>query len=135
MRREAEERDAKRRAEKTKFPYADLSTTSINIEALSLIPEEDAKKAKLATIESKEKKVALAVFDFENSETKKVIEKLKFEGYALSIFTVSLSGLNHVWSFYKFVFKKPENITGRVKIEEKKISRTPKKAYFFKKHK
>ena len=127
MRREAEERDAKRRAEKTKFPYADLSTTSINIEALSLIPEEDAKKAKLATIESKEKKVALAVFDFENSETKKVIEKLKSEGYALSIFTVSLSGLNHVWSFYKFVFKKPENITGRVKIEEKKLVELQKK--------
>ncbi|OGM90266.1 hypothetical protein A3J77_00205 [Candidatus Wolfebacteria bacterium RBG_13_41_7] len=121
MRREAEERDAKRRAEKTKFSYADLSTTSINIEALSLIPEEDAKKAKLAAIEFKEKKIALAVFDSENAETKKIIEKLKSEGYSLSIFTVSLSGLNHVWSFYKFVFKKPENITGRVRIEEKKL--------------
>ena len=121
MRREAEERDAKRRAEKTKFPYADLSTTSINIEALSLISEEDAKKAKLAAIESKEKKVALAVFDSENPEAKKIIEKLKTEGYTLSIFTVSLGGLNHIWNFYKFVFKKPENITGRVKIEEKKL--------------
>ncbi|MFH1346662.1 MAG: GspE/PulE family protein [Spirochaetota bacterium] len=121
MQREAEERDAKRRAEKTKFPYADLSTTSINIEALSLIPEEEAKKAKLAAIEFKEKKVALAVFDSENSETKKVIEELKAKGYTLSIFTTSLSGLNNIWNFYKFVFKKQENITGRIKIEEKKL--------------
>ncbi len=127
MQREAEERDAKRRAEKTKCPYADLSTTSINIEALSLIPEEDAKKAKMAAIELKEKKVALAVFDSEDPEAKKIIEKLKSEGYALSVFTVSLSGLTHIWSFYKFVFQKLENITGRVKIEEKKLLELEKK--------
>lgn len=121
MRREAEERDAKRRAEKTKCPYTDLSTTSINIGALSLIPKEDAEKAQMAAIEFKEKKVALAVFDSENIETKKIIEKLKAEGYTLSVFTVSLSGLSHIWNFYKFVSEKQENITGRIKIEEDKL--------------
>ncbi|MFA5099131.1 MAG: GspE/PulE family protein [Candidatus Paceibacterota bacterium] len=121
MRREAEERDAKRRGEKTGFPYADLSTTSINIEALALIPEEEARKAKLAATEFKEKKVALVVYDSENAETKKTIERLKAEGYKLSVFTASLSGLNHIWDFYKFVSKKQENITGRIKIEEKKL--------------
>ena len=45
MQREAEERDAKRRGEKTGAPYIDLSATSINIEAVALILEEEAKKA------------------------------------------------------------------------------------------
>lgn len=121
MRREAEERDAKRRAEKTGATYVDLSTTSINIEALSLIPEEEAKKAKLAAVEFKEKKIALAVFYSEDPETKKIIEKLKSQGYSISIFTTSLSGLNNIWNFYKFVFQKGENITGRIKIKEEKL--------------
>ncbi len=121
MRREAEERDAKRRAEKTGFPYVDLSATSINIEALSLIPEEEAKNAKLAAVEFKEKKIALAVFSSEDFEVKKIIEKLKSQGYFVSVFTTSLSGLNNIWNFYRFISQKGENITGRIKIKEEKL--------------
>ena len=56
LRAEAEERDAQRRADKTGHPYADLITSPINVEALALIPEEAARKAKLAAFEIKEKK-------------------------------------------------------------------------------
>ena len=121
MHREAEERDAKRRADKSGYPYSDLSTAPINIEALKLIPEESAKRAKIAAIELKEKKIALVAFDPDDSGAKTIIEKLKSEGYLPSIFVVSLAGLNHVWSFYKFVLEKPEEITGRINIEEKKL--------------
>jgi len=121
MGREAEERDAKRRALKSGFPYSDLTTAPINIEALRLIPEESARKAQIAVIEIKEKKIALVAFDPDDSDAKTIIEKLKSEGHSPSIFVVSLSGLNHVWSFYKFVLEKPEEITGRIKIEENKL--------------
>ena len=122
MKREAEERDTKRRAEVSGFPYSDLTTAPINIEALALIPEETSRKAKIAVIEAKERKIALVVFDPNEMEAKSVIEKLKSEGYTPSIFVVSLSGLNHVWGFYKFIFAKTEQITGRIKIEEKKLA-------------
>jgi len=122
MRREAEERDSQRRAAKSGYPYASLITAPINIEALALIPQEVAQKAKVAAFEIKEKKVALAIFDPSESGAKEVIKKLKSQGYELSIFVVSLSGLQHIWSFYKFVSEKPEEITGRIKIEEEKLT-------------
>jgi type IV pilus assembly protein PilB len=119
LRREAEERDAQRRANKTGFPYADLITAPINMDALDLIDEEFAKKAKIAAFEIKEKKVALAVFNPDNAQAKEIIEKLKNERYEPSIFVVSLSGLNHVLSFYRFVPEKTKEITGSVEIKEK----------------
>jgi len=126
MRRSAEERDSQRKAAKTGYPYASLITAPINIEALALIPQEVAQKAKVAAFEIKEKKVALAVFDPSESEAKEVIEKLKSQGYESSIFVVSLGGLRHIWSFYKFVSEKPEEITGRIKIEEEKLANLKK---------
>ncbi|MEK7496076.1 MAG: hypothetical protein AAB616_01250, partial [Patescibacteria group bacterium] len=89
LRAEAEERDAQRRADKTGHPYADLITSPINVEALALIPEEAARKAKLAAFEIKEKKAALAVFDPTETGAKKAIEELKQKGYEPSLFIVS----------------------------------------------
>lgn len=122
MRREAEERDAKRRAEKTGFSYINLITSPINIEALALIPEESSRENKIAVIEIKEKKIAIVAFDPTSPKAKEIIEGFKSQGYKLSIFVSSISGLNHVWSFYKFISKKTEEITGRVSIEEKKLT-------------
>jgi len=122
MQREAEERDTQRRALKTGYPYVDLSTTPINTEALALISQETSQKAKIAATELKEKKVALAVFDPSDALAQEVIQKLKSEGYEPSIFIVSLSGLKHIWNFYKFVPEKAEEITGRIKIEEQKLA-------------
>jgi len=99
LRREAEERDAKRRADKAGQPYANLITAPINIEALSLIDAETAQKAKAAAFEIKEQKVALAVFDPNNVQTKEVLKKLEQKGFQPSVFVVSLSGLNHIFSF------------------------------------
>ena len=45
IRRAGEEREAKRRAERLKLTYADLGKTPISIEAVALLPEEEARKA------------------------------------------------------------------------------------------
>lgn len=119
MNREAEERNAQRTAGKTGLPYADLTTAPINIEALALIEEDAARTAKIAAFEIKEKKAALAVFDPNNEQAKKIIEELKRKGYEPSLFVVSLSGLKHVFSFYRFVVRPTESITDKIKIKEK----------------
>ena len=122
-RREAEERDAQRRAVKNDLEYIDLSTAPINVEAYDLIPEDSAKKAKAAPIEIKEQRLAIVVYDPELSETKELINDLKAKDYQLKIFVVSLSNLEYAWSFYKFSTKKTEEITGRVKIDEKRLNK------------
>ncbi len=121
IRREAEERDAQRKAEKLGFSYLDLKTTPINIEALSLISEEKSKNVKAAAVEIKEKKVILTAYDPSNDETKNIIKNLESEGYALSIYVVSLSTLNHIWDFYKFVSVGQKSITGKIEIHEDKF--------------
>lgn len=121
MRRQAEERAAQRRAQKSGYQYADLASAPVNVEALGLISEETAKKLKIAATEIKIKKIALAVFEPDDSEVKEFIKNLELKGFEVSVFISSLSGLKYAWDFYKFVFKKPTQITGRVEIEEKKL--------------
>jgi len=122
MRREAEEREARRIANKSGYPYVNLITAPINIEALSLISQEQAQKARVAAFEIKENKLALAVFDPNDNNAKEIIEKLKSRGFNLSIFVVSLNSLKHAWSFYKFVTEKVKEITGRIRIDEEKLT-------------
>lgn len=126
MRRQAEERAAQRRAQKSGHKYANLTTSLVNVEALGLIPEEAAKKSKAAAIEIKRKKIALAVFDPDIPEIKDLIKGLESKGYQISVFVVSLSGLKYAWGFYEFVFRKPTKITGRVEIKEKKLTELKK---------
>lgn len=118
MTREAEERDAKRRAEKSACAYMDARTTPINVDALGMVAEEDAKKARLAVIEYKKEKIALAVHDPREAGAQKIIEELKKKGYEVVCYVVSESNLAHIQSFYKFVQKTQETITGKFTIDE-----------------
>lgn len=117
MSREAEERDAQRMAKKSNFSYFNLSTSPIDTQALGLIPENIAKEAGAAAIEVKESKLALVVYDPNAELTKKLINELKSRGFQLKIFVVSLSGLNYVFDFYKFISKTQEKITSSVKVD------------------
>jgi len=118
--REAEERDAKRLAEKNNLPYADLSTAPISIEALNLITEESAKKNKIAVIEAVKGKAAIIVCDPNIEGTKQVIKEIESMGYEPSIFIVSLYGLNRVLGFYKFISQKQGKISGKIEISGNK---------------
>ncbi|MEK7634514.1 MAG: GspE/PulE family protein [Patescibacteria group bacterium] len=118
MWREAEERDAQRRAKKNSVSYINLSISPISVEALMIISEDDAKKSKVAAISLREKKVALAVYDPSLKETQELIKKLESGGYKLTIYTTSLSGLNYAYGFYKFTAKETEKITGKVGVGE-----------------
>lgn len=122
--REAEERQALRRATKLGLPYLDIKTAPINLEALGLVPEDQALQAKMAVIEKKSqgKELALAFFDPTNPAAKAIVSGLEKQNYRISPYVISLSSLQHIWSFYKFVAKETSEITGSVAIEEKKIA-------------
>jgi len=122
MRREAEERDAQRRADQLKYPYLDLRTAPINIEALSLVSQEEAEAAKLAILEKKQNNLTIAVYDPLLPETKKTIDTLIAKGYHLSFFISSLSGLKVIWGFYRFVPKPKEKITGQIRLEKARLN-------------
>jgi len=117
MRREAEERDAQRKAVKLNLKYVDLSKTPIVIEALALVDEKIAREAKLAVIEKKREKLAIAVNDPEGQKTKAVLDGLRKKGFECAVFVASLSGLEHAFNFYKYAPTQTEQITGKVEVE------------------
>ena len=127
LNREAEEREAQKKSAKGGYRYADLIKMPVNIEALAIIPEEVAQKSKVAAIEARERRLVLAIFDPDYQETKKVIDDLKSQEYKLSIVVVSLSGLKHAWSFYRFVLRGTSEITSKIKLEKEKFLEFQKK--------
>ncbi len=124
LKREGEERAAQKLAEKLGYGYVDLSKVPSSVEALKLIEERDAKEGKLAAIELKSRIVALAVFDPESPAAKKVIENLQARQFEVKVFVASFSGLEQAWELYKFVKPAVEVITGRIRIEGKRMEET-----------
>jgi type IV pilus assembly protein PilB len=119
--REAEERDAERRAKRTGYEYVDLRKVPIALDALKNLPEGTAKEAKAATIEMKLRKIALAVFDPHAPATQEVLRLLEQKKLEVKVFVASLSGLTDAWRFYKFVPDTAKDISGKVGIEEKRF--------------
>ncbi|MGC9610664.1 MAG: GspE/PulE family protein [Minisyncoccia bacterium] len=119
--REAEEKDAKRRAKKYGLDYLDLISTKTptEIKAMELVPEEDAKAALLVPIQLVRKILVVAAFDPNEEKAKKIIDALK-EKFAVKVAIVSLTGLKHAWDYYQYVSVQKE-ISGRVDIDEEKI--------------
>jgi len=118
MKREAEERDAQRKALKLNLKYVDLSKTPVVVEALALVDEKTAREAKLAVIEKKKNKLAVVSVDPTSPAVKKILSDFSKKGYEYSLFVVSLSGLAHVFNYYKYAPVQTEKITGKVEVEE-----------------
>jgi len=126
-RHEAQEREAQRRAAKFDYPYLSLATVPIQTKALRLINGKEAEEAKLAAFKLIKKQLSLAAFDPGAPEAKKIINKLKTDGYEVKIFIVSLENLNYAWTFYQFVTPEAKEITGKVEIAANRIKELTKK--------
>lgn len=123
--REAEEREARERAAKLGLPYLNLATSPIEIEALALLPQDEAKRAKLAIFEKKRNNLVIAALNPTIPEAEKTLKALK-EKYEVKVFVVSESSLNHVWSFYQYVEKERKEIVGSVSPEEARLAELEK---------
>ncbi len=55
------------------LPYIDLSQTSINSDALRLIPEEDARTARLAIFDMNGKKLRIAILSPQKAEATSIL--------------------------------------------------------------
>lgn len=121
QRHEAEENDAKRRAQNQTLPYLDLisSKTPTELQAMILVPEEEAKKALLVPLQIVGKKLLLAVFDPQKADAKEIIDKLR-KKFEVSLFVSSLTSLKHAWDYYQYVQSSKE-ITGKIEINEENL--------------
>ncbi len=123
QRRAAEERDAERRAVNLKLPYLDLISVRVptEIDAMVLVPEAEARSAKLSPLQLVRKTIVLAVFDPRLPETKRVIEKLSAT-HTVDVRITSLAGLSHAWDYYQYVTGETINITGKIDLDPKRLT-------------
>jgi type IV pilus assembly protein PilB len=85
---------------RTKIPYIDLITYTIEFTALGSIPEEVSRDVELAGFHRAGRRLFVACTDPENPKTKAQIEKLKAEGLIITLFVTSHKGMRRAWSRY-----------------------------------
>lgn len=120
--REAEEKDAARRAAKSGKDYLNLISIRVptEIKAMRLVPEAEARRTLLVPLQFVRNMVVVAVFDPEKKETKELINKL-MEDHDVRIVVSSMSSLNHALSYYKYVTGDTKSISGKVGIDDDRL--------------
>ena len=102
-------------------PYLDLSTHPVNIDALRILKEVDARAAELAIFNATDKKIDVAVLSPDKTKTAEAIEDLKRRGYEPEIFMVSHQSLGKVWERYKDLSYSFETKSGALDISNEEI--------------
>jgi len=126
VRREEEEERAKLLAEKTGFPYLDLSFIPIENDALKLIPKEKAIRVHAAAINAEYKILRLGVLNPNDKETQLLVSDLQKSGYEVKIFVISENSFKKALSHYSSL-ETVKEITGQVEISNNVLAELQKK--------
>lgn len=103
-------------------PYLDLTVTPINIDALRVIPEIEARESQIAVFNDVNKILSIGLLSPNNPKTTESLKKLKDKGYTLELFMVSHASLNKVWERYKDLSYSFETKSGALDISNEQIT-------------
>ncbi len=121
LRKQEEEDLAQALSGKYGVGYLDLSIIPINIDALRVIREDDARTSQIAAFNIIDKKIDVAVLSPQSDRTISAIEKLKDAGYSPTIYMVSHESLRKVWDRYKDLSYSFETKGGAIDISNDEI--------------
>jgi len=121
--REAEEEDViKRLSDRYGLPYINLMPISIENDALRLVPEKEARAAKIAPFGVTGKKLSLALFSPNMPETQTMLAALKEQGFILTLYMASTKSLEKAWYHYKEISSGLASKKGTVDIEPEELA-------------
>ncbi len=103
------------------IPYLDLSAHPINIDALRIIKEADARTAEIAIFNAVDKRVDVGVLSPKSERAQTAINDLKDRGYIPDIYMVSHQSLEKVWDRYKDLSYSFETKSGALDISNDEI--------------
>lgn len=121
LHKKEEEDLAQMLSEKYGVEYLDLSRISIETDALRLIPEPDARAAKLAIFDAVGRKLKVAVLSPENDATKVALEDLGRRNYQATLYMVSKNSLERAWARYREISFASETKAGVLDISSEEI--------------
>ncbi len=103
------------------FPYADLSKTSINADALRLIPEAEARAANVAAFRTIGKKLSLGTLSPNNDKLKNILADLEQKNFSVTLYIVSEASLAWAWERYSEVAATKKTEAGMIDISNEHI--------------
>lgn len=122
LRKQEEEDLAQTLSLKYGVPYLDLTVTPINIDALRVIPELEAREAQVAVFNDVNKILSIGALAPQSPKTDEVVKRLKEKGYAIELYMVSHASLNKVWDRYKDLSYSLETKSGAIDISNDQIT-------------
>src|SRR3989344_4774108 len=100
MRKSEAEDLAKLLSQKYSLPYLDLSRMTIDIDALKILAEEEARLGKLAVFQKTGQKLQVAIESPNPETTQRMLRSLQEKGYKINTFLVSEESLSRAWKRY-----------------------------------
>jgi type IV pilus assembly protein PilB len=98
------------------IPYIDLTVVSIEMEALRLILEKDAREGNIVAFKAVGKKIFVALISPNSDKAKEVVESLERKGFEVAIFMISKASLERALGFYKDISLASESKVGVLDI-------------------
>jgi len=87
-------------APKYGYQYIDLNDTTIDVDALQLLTEEESRNGEVAVFAHGNESVSVALRNPKNPDLPALLEKLKAKGHTPTLFMTSLNSLSHAWGRY-----------------------------------
>src|SRR3989344_6111722 len=126
--REKEQEDlASTLADHYGVPYLDLTIIPINIDALRIIKESEARESGMAIFDATDKQIDVALLSPKNEKSIEAVEALKTRGYKPDLFMVSHKSLEKVWDRYKDLSYSMEAKSGALDISSEGIEEVTSK--------
>ncbi len=121
MRQEEDERLVKMLSDRYSIPYINLSTVSINTDALRLLDQEESKKSECVIFDIVGKKLYLALYNPLNSNIEVTVDSLKRKGYEIVFHIASMYSVEKAFNFYKDLSFAVETEAGSLDISNNEI--------------
>ena len=116
MRKSEAEDLAKLLSQKYNLPYLDLSRMTIDIDALKILAEEEARAGKLAVFQKVGQKLQVAIESPNPETTQRILRNLEEKGYKINTFLVSEQSLSRAWKRYSEVPEYEETQRGVIDV-------------------
>ena len=101
--------------------YVDLTSKSIDTDALRLVPEAEARSTEIAAFRKINKKLFVAMRAPERPDAQQALEKLVRLGYTVNRFMVSHASLDHAWDRYRDLSYATETAAGILTLSNETI--------------
>lgn len=121
FRKKEEEDLARLLSERYDLEYVDLIPVPINMDALRIIPEEEARSSNMAGFSLVGKRIKVAVLSPVNEKTLSSIDRLRGQGFDVTVAIASSSSLEKAWARYKDLSFSVETKAGALEVSSEEI--------------